>query len=337
MSTNDHPLNVTTDHSLQSDRNPLTDDSGKDFGEDVFFAPATREEDGRLYGAEIIVLPDQCSRGDAIAILSKNIEQNQFGLPTHFIRSDLLPSLLTGSVAQDEVDSASVGLFYNEGYPTLASGTPFWNQLPHEPQSSHNLFQRYIDQAEEHGIRQLDLLSAQEGTGLEVLRQCYLEFYWSSRARAYDLFIVAAEERKRQLRTRKMESDHYTRAETLLATLETRFKDPEWIEELDAKEAIEAMDTLIKLMRLSVGLTGQYASSLPKDRLPDGASVQSIMEHITRGANLSQEGSDNFTAKLQALLSDEDSGMVLQEAILKISRTDMTSSQNHDATLGDHM
>lgn len=286
------------------------------------FAPASN--DGVLQGCAMIVLPENVSRADAVYILSKNIPVNQYGLPEYFIRSDLLHSLT--SLTQEDVDAASIGLFYNEGYPALEEGTAFWNQLPHEPMAAHILFQKYLSQAEETGIRQLDVLAAVEGADLDEIRAHYREFYWSSRARAYDLFIVAAEERKRQIRTRKMETTHFDQAKLLFDKLLERFMgdNSDWIDELNAKEAIEVMEMLVKIQRLSVGLTGQHASSLPQQRLPEGASTEAILQHITRGSNLSSGQSDAFRGRLQDLLNGDD-GVVLQAAILRIASPQHTS------------
>ncbi|MEB3089971.1 hypothetical protein, partial [Parvimonas sp. M20] len=151
------------------------------------------------------------------------------------------------------MDSAACGLFYQDGYPVTEIGGSFWNQLPHEPYPAFKRFMAYLEQAETHGIRQLDLLSVSEDATVEELQAYYMEFYWSARARAYDLFIVAAEAKKREHRIRKMENGHYANAGVLLERLMTRFEDPQWIEELNAKEAIDALETLIKVQRLSVG------------------------------------------------------------------------------------
>jgi hypothetical protein len=305
---------------------------------DVFFAPAPLSSEGILEGSPIIVLPEGCSRGDAVAILSRDIGTNQYGLPQYFIRSDLLS--MGANLTQDDVDSAAIGLFYQEGYPTLEDGTAFWNQLPHEPQTAHNYFQKYIEQAQEEGIRQLDLLAVSLGVDLIQLKALYHEFYWSVRARAYDLFITAAGERKRQLRVRTMEDAHFNLAAQRLQALEAKFaidpNDPEssWINELNAKEAIEALIELAKLQRLSLGLTGQHASSQPSNPLPPGASAQTIMEHLTRGANLAQEGQDNFLGRLNALLHDPEQGMQVQEAILRIGRSDSMPTRS-DAGVGE--
>jgi hypothetical protein len=294
--------------------------------QDHFFAPEvpSRAVDGEIVGSRLIVLPEGITPPQAIAYLSKDIQANQYGLPPYFIRSDLLPGLTLGNVSQEEVDAASVGLFYNEGYPTLEDGRAFWNQLPHEPPQAFTFFQHYLAQAEETGIRQLDILAHAHGVDASLMRAYYQEFYWSARARAYDLFIVVAQERKRQLRIRGMENNHYDLAGEKLNQLLNRLTPAEgdeanWWDELDAKDAVELFIELAKLQRLSVGLTGQNASSLPKNPLPEGASPQAIMEHLTRGANLGQEQQANFQEQLGALLNGEG-GMQLQDAIIRFSR-----------------
>jgi hypothetical protein len=291
--------------------------------DDDFFAPtvSSRAVDSEIMGPRLTVLPEGCTRGEAIQTLSREIPLNQYGLPAYFIRSDLLSGLALGHVDQEEIDAASMGLFYTEGYPTLEDGRAFWNQLPHEDPRAFNYFQRYLEQAEEHGIRQLDVLGATESIDSNKLRQLYMEFYWSSRARAYDLFQVAAQERKRQLRIRSMENRHYDLAGKRMEELLRKFEDEEWIEEVNAAEALELLMELAKLQRLSLGLTGQNASSLPKNALPEGASPQAIMEHLTKGTHLGEDQSDNFQAKLSALLNG-DGGMEIQDAIIRFSRSE---------------
>lgn len=286
--------------------------------------PPPRSNEGELVtvdtGSTIIPLPTNASIGNIVQLLSKNVPTNEYGMPVYFIRSDLLHYHSNPYLTQDDVDAATVGLFYHDGYPTLEDGASFWNQLPHETYDRHLLFTKYLEMAAEYGVRQLDILAVQEGLDTLVVQQLYQEFYWSIRARAYDLFVVAADRKKREIRTRKMENSHYEQAGALLTTLLTKFEDPEWIEELNAKEALEALELLVKVQRLSVGLTGQHASSLPRDALPAGSSTEQVMRQLTRDTGLSNQASDNFKGRLDALLQGDD-GMVLQEAILRFNTT----------------
>jgi hypothetical protein len=324
-----------SDRFEQHDHEGLSSGLGSEDDAVPYSHAATREGQERVLGSELVVLPAHYSRDQAVAYLSKTIDTNQYGLPQYFIRSDLL-NLQGDAISQDDIDAASVGLHYHDGYPTLENGQAFWNQLPHEPSASFRLFLKYVEQAEEQGIRQLDLLAVAENEQLQNLRSLYNEFYWSTRARAYDLFNTAAELRKRQMRIRSMENKHFDLAQKRMDELLSKFEDKEWFEELNAKEAIEAIVELAKLQRLSVGLTGNNASSLPKNPMPEGASVEHIMEQLTRGANMSQDSGDSFHAKLTSLLNDPESGMQVQEAILRFGRPDVLPASN-GATLGEDM
>lgn len=267
-----------------------------------------------------IVVPEGVPRYSVLQTLSQKIPANEYGLPSYFLRHDLLPYDF-GTLTEGDVEAAAEGLFYEEGYPTLSTGTTFWHQLPHETYEDYLLFTRYIEQAEEVGIRQLDLLAVSIHEELTRLQERYHLYYWSARARAHDMFIVAADQKKRYLRTSKMEDKHFNTAAKLLDALMTKFDDPEWIEELNAKEAIEALETLAKIQRLSVGLTGQHASSTSKDQLPAGAPVESIMRNITRQAGLSNATQEAFGDRLAALMSNPEDGMAIQATILKVTQS----------------
>lgn len=266
---------------------------------------------------EVFVFPEGASKGDMVYELSSRIPQNEFGLPIFYLRSDLLPG--GTHLSQAEVDVAAEGLFYYEGYPTTEKGGSFWNQLPHEPRELYELFQAYLDQAALIGVRQLDMLSADTGRALDDLSECAKCYYWSARARAYDMFIVAADRKKREFRLRKMEDTHFIQAEGLFSKLMERFRgeNDDWIEELNAKEAVEVMETLVKIQRMSVGLTGQHASSTHKDALP-GESSEAIMRQIAQRAAQGQKGSDSFGAQLDALLNG-DNGAEIQSMILQFT------------------
>jgi hypothetical protein len=267
---------------------------------------------------EVHVFDEGASKGEIVFELSQRIPQNEYGLPIFFLRSDMLPG---HQIADDEIDAATVGLFYYEGYPTLKSGATFWNQLPHEPQKSYELFYDFLHQVEEIGIRQLDLLAAEKNLALVDVADTAKEFYWSARARAYDLFIVAAEAKKRMHRIRKMEDTHFTKSEKLFETLMKRFEGEEfqdWIEELNAKEAIEVMEMLVKIQRSSVGLVGQHASSTNREYVP-GESSEATIRRIAQNGGMQNNVADKFAQQLQSLLENPEEGATIQAAILKVT------------------
>lgn len=278
---------------------------------------------------EILVFGEDATKADIIAELATRIPQNEFGLPDFFFRSDLIQ----GKQLDDaDIDAAAVGLFYYDGYPTLENGSSFWNQLPHEPYTAFQLFQAYLDQAEDIGIRQFDLLAAQENKTLQEISDLAKEFFWQARSRAYDMFIVAANAKKRQRRIMKMEDEHYDATDKLRKKLMGRFEGDfdDWIEELTAKEAIEALAELVKIQRASVGLVGQHASSTSRDLAP-GESTESVLRKLAnQNANSQVQGGD-FAQLLRNMLDNPEEGATVQAAILQITAKDnrQTFSEDH--------
>lgn len=281
-------------------------------------------------GPEILVFDEDATKGQIIYDLTQRIPLNEFGLPDFFFRSDLIHGT---SLDAEEIDACTVGLFYMEGYPTLQDGTTFWNQLPHEPYAKYELFQAFLDQADDIGIRQLDLLAADKKKKLEDVVDASREFFWSARARAYDLFIVAAEAKKRQRRIMKMENSHFDLTGRLIGELQARFINDEegnWIEELNAKEAAEVLEMLVKIQRMSVGLTGQHASSTARD-IGMGESSEAIIRKLAQGGGVNHASADKFGAMLQHMLEDPESGATIQAAILKVT------APNNKSTFGEEL
>lgn len=270
-----------------------------------------------MAGPTFHVYPEGATKGDIIFDLSSKIPRNEFGLPIFFLRSDFIHGT---QIAEDALDAATVNLYYFEGYPTLENGSSFWNQLPHEPQLKYELFQKFLDQPEDIGIRQLDQLAVTCKPTVNELNDMSREFFWTSRARAYDMFIVAAEAKKRQHRIRKMENKHFNLADKLMEALQARFEGEfnDWMEELNAKEAIEVLSELHKIQRASVGLVGQHASSTSR-QFADGESSESMIRHLAQGAGASNDTTDRFAAQLKSLLDNPEEGATIQAAILKFT------------------
>jgi hypothetical protein len=270
--------------------------------------------------SNLLVLPDGCSRGEAIEHMSRGIPTNDYGLPLYYLRSDLLdlPAVCQmGYIDQGDLDAAGELLSYTDGYPTFRSGSPFWTQAPHEPREAYLLFQRFLDLAELEGIRLIDSLAREESVPLDLVRQHSLEFYWSSRARAFDLFVVAAEAKKREVRTRKTEDTHFTEAQNLLNAILLRFQqDKDLLEKMDGPELLEAFDKMVKIQRLSLGLTGQNASTTNKDMAP-ASSVEVILRQLTKNSGQADQTTDERQNRLALLMSDPDSAMQIQELIVR--------------------
>ncbi len=276
-------------------------------------------------GNQRIVLPESSTRGQAISHLSRNVTLNEYNLPTFFYRSDLLPFDL-GQLTQADADAATVTMDYGEGYPTF-SGKIFWFQLPHEPFEAFTLFQRYLDQAEEVGLRQLQLLSMSQSVSFDKISELAQEYYWSWRSRAYDLFQVAAERKRRESRARRLENVQYERSTMMLDQLMEKFSDPDWIEKLDTREAIDALFQLTKIQRMAVGLPANGNAGTQAVDPMMAASGAQLLQDITKGITLKTEGI-GLNEGLQALMMDPNFSMQAQSLILQIRRgTPQTDAQ----------
>lgn len=264
--------------------------------------------------AQRVVLPEGATKADVMMMLGKSIPNNEFGMPSFFYRSDMLPHNL-GLLTQGELDACMVELDYSEGYPTFSGGHIFWQQLKHEPMTDFLLFQRYLEQAEELGLRQLQMLSMDQCVSLERVSALFAEFFWGARAKAFDYFQVAAESKRRILKARRVENEHFKLASGLLEAIKEKFTDPTWIAQLSSKEAIDVIQDLVKIQRLSLGLS-LNGSANAVVQSSDGRSASSgaeLLRDLTKG-NVEGDGTGlsdelktllrdpNFTIEAQALL-----------------------------------
>lgn len=276
-----------------------------------------------------LLLPTPSTRGEKIRHLSRTIPTNDFGLPLYYIRSDLLDWTQIeayGYVTRGSVEVASEILSYEEGYPCQKTGSPWWISLKHEPYQAYLLFQRFLELAETEGARLLDTLALQEQVPLDHLRELSLEYYWSARARAYDLFIVAAEAKKREVRTRKTENTHFEMASGILDKVVTRINDePDLIQKMDAKDLFDLFEQMVKVQRLSLGLTGQNASSNNALPIQPGASVEVTLRSLTRNVGLTDQAQGNIHDRLKLLMADEKTALSAQELVIKAT----TGNQVH--------
>lgn len=278
---------------------------------------------------ELIILPAGATRSDVVRLLAKSSPQNEYKLPMMFYRSDLLPDTSLGYVNQSDTDASVVHLDYSEGYPTYHDGKIFWFQLPHEPLDSYLLFQRFIEQAETEGLRQLQLLSQQESISLGRMSQLFYEYYWPDRARSYDLFQVAADRKRRASRARRTEDAHFNLADELLTRVKQKLAQPEFLDSLDAKDAIDVLMQLAKLQRMSLGLSANgNQGNAPID--PLAASTGSdLMKEITR--NVNRDESAGLGSALQELMSDPNFALEAQSLVLRVRRQESMSLPEQSA------
>ncbi len=313
----------------------VTDTTGAESGSlGAFTADEVEDADFRasVNTSATIVFPVAASRADVMEHLSKTIPTNEYGLPLYYIRSDhldLQTIMVQGYSTQDEVDNAVEVIDYPEGYPSIGGGVPFWEQLPHEPRVAHILFKRFLALNESEGIRLIHSLAIQENTPLEDIRLYQQEYFWSSRARAYDLFVVAAEAKRREARTRKAEDSHFAMAADILQKIRDRIETEgdDLIEKMDAGALFDLLAQMVKVQRLSLGLTGQNASSTQKELNNPGQTVEFILRQLTKHGDSSVQGGDSIQQRLSLLMSDEATALQAQELVIRATSDNHVNSQ----------
>lgn len=274
---------------------------------------------------QLVLLPENPTPSDAIHVLSKQIPENEYGLPTMFYRVDMLPYEL-GNLTQQDAEACGVPITYEEGYPTFDRGHLFWQQLPGEPYQEFILFQRYLDQAMETGLRQLQMLAMENKVTLAKVHSLAQTYYWRWRARAHDLFEVAADRKRRELRARKIEHSHFGIAEDLLRPLKAKFQDPNFFETLSSKEAVEVLRLLINIQRVSSGLA-QNGNAGATNFNPDSAVTPTeLMRQITEGAQTASGGL-GLDSNLTALLTDPNFAMEAQALVIRVRHGNVNGGQ----------
>lgn len=276
------------------------------------------------------VLPQNATHGDAIQHFAISIPKNEYGLPLYIIRSDLLDwgrIDALGYATQDQLDLATEMLDYTDGYPVQKSGSPIWGQLTYEPFDGFKLFQSYLELVETEGIRLHDTLATEQNVPLKNIREMAKEYYWSLRARAYDLFVVAAEAKRREARIRRTESEHFTVAGGIINKVIQRInEEPELIKGMDAAELIDVFEKMAKVQRMSLGLVGQNASTNTPLNSP-GGTVEFILRSLTQNSGLSNEAGQNMQDQLRAFMGDEATALQIQELIVRAT----TDNAVHDS------
>ena len=279
-----------------------------------------------------IVLPEGATRADAILELSKQIPENSYALPAFFYRSDLLPyGEQLGNLTQADADAALVDLNYDEGYPTYNGGMIFWQQLPHEPVEDFFLFQRYLDQAEDIGLRQIHMLAHDQSMPMLKVQTLYHEYFWKARARAYDLFQVAAQRKLRDRRARRIEDDHFKIADQQLSALKDKLDNPEIYNNLSGKEILECLRLLINIQRVSNGLPQNGNAGFTPFN-PDAAmDSKQLMEAITK--DVSTTSSEvGLGDGLLSLMKDPTFALMAQGLVLRVRQADDANSSK-DVTI----
>lgn len=267
-------------------------------------------------------------------------------------KATVSPQVPGGQVAQDRADladvlrAAFVELNFDHGYPGIPNGMPFWHKLEFESGFAFAAFQLYLESGQE-GPRELfsvasneELLrvaSAQHQRQLSpqellfALQEYFTLNYWSSRAKAFDLYKESAWRHQRLKRQVRTENSHFEIAEQLMAKLAVYFGSERFMNEMTPKAAIDALGKIVAIQRISLGLPA--SGPLAANQQPEATSFEMIMRNVatTQGAGQAagQRGVAEHTKDmLDQVLADPTAANNLQEVIIRV--TSLTAQANKE-------
>lgn len=287
------------------------------------------------------------------AILKKvqpRIPQTAEGLPVGFYRVDLLPGQAPATSTEEiqALRNAYTDLSFEFGYPTQASGRPFWYKLDFEPGVAYAAFQIYLESIQT-GPREISLVAANaelkrvltslsspdaanttENTAdvdiLPILNEFSVLYTWRARSRAYDLYKEAAYRHLKLRRQASLEDDHYVMATNLLTQLKEKvLNQPKFFDDMHPKTAVDLLTKLVGIQRVSVGLPSN--GPLAAKDAPEDVSFEMIMRTLGQksgaAGNVFENGTGELAGKnvLTEVLKDRESANLMQEMVIRITKS----------------
>lgn len=286
---------------------------------------------------EPLELTPQLSR---IATFEKAVAQlphNEYGLPVFIYRADVIPANLYDLDEDDKrqiLQNAAIQISYREGYPTFETGIPMWGQMEWEASLEYEAFEVFLSLSNSKGYRQLIQLEfelrslpqfREAPPDLAQLREMFTYNYWAQRAKAHDLFMVAAHKKLRESRIMSIENQHFLRSERLLDRMETQLAaifDPERLAALDPEVAVKMIKNLQEMQRQALGLATQAGTNKaqPNDP-PPNATMEVTLRQLAKqsGADLTTQAKSDSANPMEILLRDDNTAEMAQELIIKMS------------------
>lgn len=287
-------------------------------------------------------------RSAVVRTLQRGLPFSQDGLPKGIYRADLIDPASNPQddvyVLEDQNAAAFMELSYEEGFPALPDGRPFWFKMEFEPSDAFNAFQQYVDLGNHSPRSMTELLFNPEMISLansrnqteqefqSQLLEWYHTYYWKLRTRAHDLYKEAAYRHIRVRRATNLEENHFQTAQRLYKKVMDVFEGEGSAEKfwdaLTPKEALDFFKTVVQLQRISVGLpaagpSGQAASKEGDPITNFEMQFRQIAKRntATDGAVIDVNG--NLLTPLDGLmkdaLDDPESSQLLQEIIIRQS------------------
>jgi hypothetical protein len=281
------------------------------------------------------------SKGDIFRILNQNIPLNNYHLPDHIYRADLVGQDVLSLSVKDKalvLESASMPITFDHGYPAINETTPMWEQLPCEPADAYNAYMVYLELPEksqhDNPIRLLPLISTVTKIALKTITDWCHMYYWHWRARAYDLFLIAAHRKQREQRIMSIEGAHFKQADELLQKVQVLANrkldqeinayadDPDAQTESKLRDIIGMAKELIQIQRISVGLPANGISNINMQLDgPRHTTAGETFKHIAK-ESAGEDTPGQRSAEMDTLLANPDDLSAVQELMIKLHRPD---------------
>tara|TARA_Y100000310_G_scaffold343516_1_gene451563 strand:- start:1034 stop:2161 length:1128 start_codon:yes stop_codon:yes gene_type:complete len=243
-----------------------------------------------------------------------------------------------------DLENAFVWLHYDEGFPAFEDGQPFWTCLPFEPPAAFAVFQRYLqmhqgkpaedpDDTDDYGeiatgTRSIAVLSEilHDGGDSEIIpvqdtyQTYYHLYYWNFRAKAYDIFRLAAHRKQMEIRAIETQDSHYIIAQKLLNKLQVYFDNEEdFTDMMTPAVAVKALQLVTQLQRVSVGLPATGPAKVD-DSQGAGQSLELVIRQLAQEGHAQVEDKSSEDMRmLDHILKDKDSTQALQEIVIKLT------------------
>lgn len=236
----------------------------------------------------------------------------------------------------DELNLAQVDILYDESFPTMGSGMPFWSPFDWEERDAFLALEVYLTMptANLQGVRRLaDIPAALAMKGVEVtlvqIKTWYYAHYWQWRAKAYDIFRQAQWQLQQQERSRAVVDLQYARAQKIMGRLMEYMEDEEEFWGLMTPiAAINLFKEAIKLERLSAGLPAgspadvdggaRGGKSSGAGQGAGGVLQDEVFRRHARGVVDQAVQEEEETQQIESLLEDTDSFEMLQSLVFKL-------------------
>lgn len=276
--------------------------------------------------------------------LMPNLPMNEYALPVYIYRADMLdfsyilrklgavhsttttsfPPASGGAPAGMEVttnsalqeiygllDAATVPLSYDEGYPVLPNGQPFWGRLEFESPEAYSAFTTYLNLG---GARQLSSLVAYD---IGTLNEYFYQYYWGFRVKAFDLYRVAHHQKLKLERMLSAENKHFEVAGRMLQKIEAYLESTVLDDDtMTPDKAILILEKLVKIQRVSVGLPANGESKETDGSKRQVAPLQVIMQQVSQNSGSTERPQDDISL----LLENPDTVNLAQDLILKMQQ-----------------